>query len=239
MNPLPLVRGERPPGARRRHVLVAAAAGLACAVAASTAAPAQQYAQPLAPASSVRAPHCSLEGARTIKANRYVRVFKKTQRGYGGVYGCRRDARRAFKLGIVGECQNNDEIQRVEVAGRRAVLGIFECSLTAGWWRVDLVNLRNGHREFTSNPTTIAPLNESTSAVLHRIVVTADGAVAWTAERTAGGARLDVEVRRRRRATTNQAVLLDSGTDIDPDSLRRRGRTIVWTKAGARHSAQL
>jgi hypothetical protein len=169
-----------------------------------------------------------------------VRVFKKTRRGYGKAYGCRRTARRAFELGIIGECQNNDEIRRVEVAGRRAVLGIFECSLTAGWWRVDLVNLRNGHREFTSNPTTIVPQDESTSAVLHRIVVTADGAVAWTGERLgARGVRLGVEVRRRRRATTNQAVLLDSGTDIDPDSLRRRGRTITWTKAGARRAAQL
>jgi hypothetical protein len=216
-----------------------AAAGLACVALAAAGAPAQQYAQPLAPAASVRAPHCSLKGSRTMKANRYVRVFKVTKRRYGHAYGCRRGAPRAFELGIIGECQNNDEIRLVELAGRRAVLGIYECALTSSWWRVDLVDLRNGHREFTSNPITLLAPDDSTHDELGRIVVTADGAVAWTATRSSRGVPVTVEVRRRRRGTTNQAVLLDSGTGIDPDSLRRRGRTITWTKAGTRRSAQL
>jgi hypothetical protein len=220
--------------------LAVAAAGLAALALVATAAPAQQYALPLPPASSVRAPNCSLQGATTIKANRYVRVFKKTRRNYGRAYGCLRTARRAYVLGIIGECQNNDEIQKVEVAGRRAVLGIFECSLTDGWWRVDLVNLRNGHREFTSNPITPGPAtNEPVRELLHRIVVTASGGVAWTATRSVGGARTAVEVRRNRRGTNNQSVVVDSGTGIDPDSLRKRGTRITWTKAGARRSAPI
>lgn len=215
------------------------AAGLACAALAAPGAPAQQYPQPLAPAATVRAPHCSLKGSRTMKANRHVRVFKVTRRGHGHAYGCRRGASRAFELGIIGECQNNDEVRRVELAGRRAALGIYACALYSSWWRVDLVDLRNGHREFTSSPiATIAP-DDSTHDELARIVATADGAVAWTAARSRRGVPIAVEVRRRRRGTTNQAVLVDSGTAIDPDSLRRRGRTITWTKAGVRRSAQL
>ncbi len=174
-----------------------------------------------------------------MKANRHVRVFKLTKRGYGHAYGCRRDAARAFELGIVGECQNNDEVRLVELAGRRAALGVYECALTSSWWRVDLVDLRDSRREFTSSPMTTIAADDSTHDELERIVVTADGAVAWSATSSRRGARTAVEVRRRRRGTTNQAVLLDSGAAIDPDSLRRRGRTITWTNAGVRRSARL
>lgn len=217
-------------------------AAVACAALAAGGANAQQYAQPVQPGpplKSVRAANCSLAGAKTIRANRYVRVFKKTRRGYGQAYGCLRRADRAFRLGIVGECQNSDEIRKVEVSGRRAAIGVFSCSLYAGWWRLDLVDLRSGKREFSSSPIS-PPVDDATYDTPNRIVVTPDGAVAWTAVRNgAGGIRGGVEVRRRQRGTTNRAVLLDSGLEIDPESLRRRGRTITWTKAGARRSAQL
>jgi len=179
-------------------------------------------------------------GAKTIKANRHVRVFSVLKRGYGAVYGCQRSARRAFRLGILGECQNSREVKMVEVAGRRAVLGIFECSLYDGFWRLQLVNLRNGHREFTSSPISVFSPTEATHDSLQRMVLTADGSVAWTAARSGAGAAASyIEVRRRRRGSTNQAVLLDSGIDIDAQSLRKRGRTISWTKAGVRRTAQL
>lgn len=212
------------------------AAACACAALAAASATAQDYTLPAAPAKSVRAQNCTLKGAKTIRANRHVRVFKRTYKAYG----CLRDADRAFELGIVGECQNNDEVRKVELAGRRAALGVYSCSLYSAWWRVDLVNLRSGRREFMSAPFSLPPVNDATFDALTRIVVTADGSVAWTvARRGAGGVRTGIEVRRRRRGTTDRAVLLDSGTDIDPDSLRRRGRTITWTKAGARRSARL
>lgn len=217
-----------------------AAAACACVAIVAAGAGAQEYAQPGPPLPSVRATNCSMTDAKTITANRYVRVFKKTRRGFGYAYGCRRSADRAYRLGVVGECQNNDEVRQVEVSGRRAVVGLFSCSLYAAWWRVDLVNLRTGRREFTSAPFSLPPVGDATYDVLRRVVLTADGAVAWTAARQgAGGVPGGVEVRRRRRGTTNRAVLLDSGADIDPDSLRRRGRTVTWTKSGARRSAQL
>lgn len=226
-----------------RSSLIGARVGLAVvagAALAASAAPAQQEGQPGQPLKSVRAPNCSLPGAMTINANRHVRVFRKTRRGYGAAYGCLRRADRAFRLGIVGECQNNDEVRKAEVSGRRAALGIFSCALYSGSWRLDVVNLRDGRREFTSSPISLPPVDDATYDTLERIVVSADGAVAWTAVRGgAAGVRGGVEVRRRRRGTTDQAVLLDSGLEIDPESLRRRGRTITWTKAGARRSAQL
>ena len=140
-------------------------------------------------------------------------------------------------LGEFGECQNNHEIRRVEVAGRRAALGAFECSLDSGAWVVELVNLANGRREFRSAPFASPLPDRSTFDELQRIVATSDGALAWTAIRSARGGRLAVEVRRRMRGSATASILLDSGTDIDPDSLRKRGRTLSWTKAGVRRTA--
>jgi hypothetical protein len=221
----------------RAHIAVLAASGLAVAAFSTPGAPAQQLTEPLPRAKSVRAPYCSLPGAKTMKANRHVRVFQ----AQSIVYGCRRDANRAYRIGYFGECQNNDEARIVEVAGNRAALGIFECSLTSGWWRIDLVNLRDGRREFTSGPLTTPPTADNVADTIHRIAVTADGAVAWSASRRIAPqpAASAVEIRRRQRGTRNRALLLDSGTDIDPDSLRRRGDTIAWTKAGVRRSARL
>jgi hypothetical protein len=217
-----------------RTPLVLAATVWACVALAAPGAPAQQVAQP---AKSIRAPHCTLPGAKTMKANRHVRVFRAADH----VYGCRRSANRAFEIGYFGECQNNEEVRIVEVAGNRAALGIFECSLTAAWWRVVLVNLRTGGREFASSPLTDTRSPEGIADTVHRIAVMADGAVAWSASRRISPQPVPsgVEIRRRKRGTTGQAVLLDSGTDIDPGSLRRRDRTLTWTKAGATRSAQL
>lgn len=189
-------------------------------------------------AKSVRAPGCALAGAKTIKASGDARVFRTGGRGVGKVYGCRRSASRAFELGYAGECQNNEEIRLTEVAGRRAALGIFECSLHAGWWRVALVNLGSGRREFAAAPIGSPAPSEATFDALRRIVVSADGAVAWTATRSAGGVTSAVEVRRRVRGSASTSILLDSGADIDAGSLRKRGRTLSWTKAGARRTAR-
>lgn len=195
-------------------------------------------APPLPVAKSVRAPGCSLKGSKTIKANRGARVFKKVNKtGYGKVFGCRRSANRAFDLGFIGECQNNEEIRLAEVAGRRALLGIYECSLSAGWWNVALVNLGTGRHEFASSPIGSPVPDEATFDALRRIVVASDGAVAWTATRSSGGVTSAVEVRRRMRGSASASILLDSGTDIDRDSLRKRGRTLSWTKAGVRRTA--
>jgi len=223
------------------RIPVVAAAVLACAALTAAGAPAQQNLPPIPsrPLSTAGAPDCTRKGASTIKANRHVRVFRVLKRGYGSVYGCRRTAQRAFRLGVFGECQNSREIRLVEVAGRRALLGIYECSLYGGGWTLELVNLSDGGREFRSNPIASPPVTEGTWDSLHRMVLTADGAVAWTATREAGHRATNVEVLRRRRGSTREVVLLDGGTDIDPGSLRKRGGTITWTKGGVRRSAPL
>jgi hypothetical protein len=218
-----------------REYRLATALVLAAAVigAGAVSAPAQ-----LTSARSVRAPGCTLKRAKTIKADRDVRVFRTVPAvGSGTVYGCRRSARRAYVLGEFGECQNNHEIRRVEVAGRRAALGAFECSLDSGAWDVELVDLADGRLEFRCAPLPLPLPDSATFDELQRIVTTSDGALAWTATRRARGTQLAVEVRRRMRGSASASIRLDSGTDVNPDSLRKRGRTLSWTRAGVRRTA--
>ena len=225
------VRGAPHPPGRRLAALAAAAL---LAVAGTTAAALAQ--QPRA--KSVRAPGCTLKRAKTLKANREVRVFRTVPAvGSGTVYGCRRRAARAYVLGEFGECQNNHEIRRVEVAGRRAALGAFECSLDSGAWDVELVNLATGRLEFRAAPFASPLPDSATFDELQRVVATSDGALAWTAIRSARGGRLAIEVRRRMRGSATASLLLDYGTNIDPDSLRKRGRTLSWTKLGVTRTA--
>lgn len=225
--------------ARPRRCRLATAAALVAGLMLVLAVGAAALPQPPHRYRSVSAPRCTLKGAKTIKANRNVRVFKVVNsRGFGRVLGCRRSARRARELGFVGECQNNDEIRLVELAGRRAALGVHECSLTTGWWTIALVHLGSGRSEYTAYPLG-DPASDLFADQVVRLAVTADGAVAWTARRTVRGALAAVEVRRRRRGTTNQSITLDSGTGIDPDSLRRRGHVLSWRKDGVRRTARI
>jgi hypothetical protein len=184
---------------------------------------------------TVRAPHCSLKGARTLAANRLVRVYvaQDTMR----VFACRRSAARAYLVGDRGECQNSAEIDTAVVAGTFAA-NVRTCSLTHADAGIGLVNLRNGHVVFATNALTTAPLESETDAI-RGMVVTPRGRVAWLALRRTGLHTLAIEVRRRAHGPDRHSALLDSGTGIDPRSLRRRGGRVVWTNAGATRSASM
>jgi len=100
-------------------------------------------------ARSIRAPHCTMNGAKTIAANRHVRVF----RARGEVFGCRRSANRAYEIGHGGqECQNSDLIDSAVVAGNFVALNVRTCSLDSSGSKVSLVNLRDGRGRFSSAP---------------------------------------------------------------------------------------
>ena len=217
----------------RRLAALAAAALLA--VAGTTAAALAQ--QPRA--KSVRAPGCTLKRAKTIKANREVRVFRTVPAvGSGTVYGCRRSATRAYVLGEFGECQNNHEIRRVEVAGRRAALGAFECSLDSGAWDVELVNLATGRLEFRAAPFA-SPLPDS---------ATFDELRARRRD-VRRRARLDGDPQRPRRAARRRGPPPHAriGDGVAPARLRHQHRSRLaaqarparssWTKLGVTRTA--
>jgi hypothetical protein len=177
---------------------------------------------------SVHAPHCSLKGARTVVANATVRIFNARYPKYGRLtFGCRRSADRAFVLGIVGECQNNDVIDTAVVAGTLAALNVHTCGLATSESEIALVDLRTGRVAFASAPLSLPPTYDGYDAI-RGMAVTAAGRLAWLAVRIVGGHVVAVEVRRRARDPNGPPVLLDSSTDIDPRSLRRNRSMLIW-----------
>ena len=212
-------------------VVATLAAGLLLAPAAS----ASLVPAPGERAHSIRAPHCTMNGARTVAANRHVRVF----RARGEVFGCRRTANRAYEIGHgSGECQNNDLIDSAVVAGNLAALNVRTCGLYGSSSTVKLVNLRDGRGRFASAPLS-TPGSEAGYDAIRGMTVTPGGGLAWLGVRVARGAVVAAEVRRRRPGFADRSVVLDSGVAIDPRSLRRRGSRVQWRNAGAARSAAI
>ena len=191
-------------------------------------------------AASVRAPGCTLPGARTVTGNRHVRVFTApTFAGQRGVFGCRRTADRAYAIGDRGpECQNYDLIDTAVVAGNLVALNIRTCGLYFSSSQVKLVSLRDGRVRFGSVPQATSPPDDAYDAI-RGMVLTTEGRFAWLAVRVRGGTVVGVEVRRRAVGSRGKAVLLDRGASIDWRSLRRTGTRVSWRKAGVVRSAGL
>lgn len=187
-------------------------------------------------ARSYAAPHCTMNGAKTIAANRHVRVFGAR----GAVFGCRRSANRAYGIGHGGaECQNSDLIDSAVVAGNFVALNVRSCSLTNQSSSVNLVNLRDGRGRFRSAPLS-TPGSDSGYDAIRGMAVTAAGRLAWIGVRVSSrSAIVAAEVRRRRPDFSDQSVVLDSGTGIDPRSLRRVGPMLRWRSAGIARSASI
>jgi hypothetical protein len=188
-------------------------------------------------AKSIRAAHCTLKGARTIAANRKVRVFSARVRAWREVFGCRRSANRAFAIGDAGgECQNYDLVDAAVVSGTFAALNIHSCSLTSSFSVVKLVDLRDGRVHFASAPLS-TPGSDTSYDAIRGMVLTPAGRLAWLGVRVARGAVVDAEVRRRTRGTTGASIVLDRGTGIDPRSLRRSGGRVRWQSGAIARSA--
>ena len=176
-----------------------------------------------------------MPGAKTIAANRHVRVFAKRD----AVFGCRRSANRAYEIGHDrSECQNNDAIDTAVVAGNFAALNVRTCSLYDSESSVALVNLRDGRVRFRSAALS-TPGSEASYEAIRGLVVTPAGRLAWIGVRIMRGAIADAEVRRRVPNSADQTVVLDHGTTIDPRSLRKGAGRVQWRNADVARSARL
>lgn len=174
--------------------------------------------------------------ARTLAANRDVRVFAATIKRRAFVLACRRASDRAYLIGNPSECQNSAEVDTAVVAGTFAGINVVTCSLTHADSGIGLVDVRNGHIVFSSGALSSASLQSEADAIWG-MVLTRRGRVAWVAVRRSGQSVIAVEVRRRAHGPDRQSVLLDSSTEIDPRSLRRRGDRVFWSKRGVPQSA--
>jgi hypothetical protein len=160
-------------------------------------------------AATRKAPDCSVRKSTTLQANRHVRVFRTTG---NFVWGCRRTADRAFRLGDWGECQNSGVVSNVEVAGTYAAWISTTCGLDFSAESIELANLRTGRFAFRSSPILPFAATQGTFSGIRRIVVDDRGVVAWTASRSSGAKTIAIEVRRRTRGSGGASVVVDTIT---------------------------
>ena len=96
-------------------------------------------------AASVRAPHCTLKGAKTIAANRHVRVFS-ARRALARGLRLPADGRiaRTRSATAAASARTTTSIDSAVVAGNFVALNVRTCSLYDSESSVELVNLRDG-----------------------------------------------------------------------------------------------
>jgi hypothetical protein len=80
---------------------------------------------------------------------------------------------------------------------------------------------------------------ESGYDAIRGLAVTAARRLAWIGVRVSGGVVGAAEVRRRRPDFSDRSVVLDSGSGIDPRSLRRVGSMLRWRHDGVARSAAM
>ena len=184
-------------------------------------------------------PVCAPRHSFTVAANREVRVYAVVDH-YGGrtVWACYLRTERRFKLGTF-DPHDIDYPDRVKVrlAGR-------------------LVGSLTSHRDhYGEGDLQVVVRDVRTGTILHRaekqgndlqegapawdparFVMDRAGSVAWTATATeVDGAQTYYVFESD---STRWAQQADAGPDLDPESLRRHGKTLTWTKGGTTRAAQ-
>jgi hypothetical protein len=122
----------------------------------------------------------------------------------------------------------------VKVAGNVTAYALTTCGIDTGSTEVIVRRLTDGQQR-ASEPATTTRLVESYTAV-DSLVMRADGAVAWIA--------VNHSIVRHASATEvhkldHRFLLLDSGSGIDPRSLRLHKSKLTWKHRGATRSASL
>jgi hypothetical protein len=181
---------------------------------------------------------CSLTGSKTLLQTRDARVFYRTKSGTTTEYACLFARNKRFELGSgdsdPGGSGDTVSLERLGGSYVAFVLGHFDDS-----------------QRYNPNPTgfaaTVVAINLSTAAQLRfpavasrppsssvsDLVLARNGSFAWIG--TGAGA---TEVHRLKAGDATDTVL-DSGADIQTDSLALGGATLYWTKGGKAVSAPL
>ena len=166
----------------------------------------------------------SCEGVgRTIVANSQARVYKANFKdGEYMVFACLRRPHRTVYLG-----RHEFEpigVTTVRLRGPSVAYERVNCDKSACTGGIRARNLRTGTVRTSPIPAGATLATE--------IVVSSGGAVVWT--RT-----LQTQIVEVRALGAGGEQLLDSGTDVNPQSLALAGSTVYWTKAGVAQSAVL
>lgn len=205
---------------------------------------------------------CSKQGSRTVMVNDNARVFSIPRR----ISNPRVDGGRAFSVDLFYGCLSRSgkrsflggnacglsfgAVQTVRLAGAYVAYSRDFCESDSTSASVSVTSLRSGRRTrvlpaFTHPAAPPAPCppglpcpgSIGPGSGVANLKLKANGSVAWIGKSV--GELYELQVRKADRSGPN--VLLDSGGEIDPDSLRlsRDAKTIHWIKRRSPVSAPL
>jgi len=186
-----------------------------------------------APAGTQAAAHaCGPAAGHTIASSRVARVYAVGK----SVYGCSGRTGKVTRLGASGPCVGSQHVGPAAVAGELAGYGLQSCGVDTGSSLVVVRRLSDG-RVLVSQAATTQMLGPESYSSVGSLVLRSDGSVAWIG---LGSSIIrhtrDVEVHR---AAQHGQALLDSGTTIDPTSLRLHGSRMTWRHGKTTRSATL
>lgn len=196
-------------------VLVAVGAG-AAATLAIAGAPAE---------SSRRPPRCFTDGA-TILANDVARIYRRGSRTSFVAYGCYYRSGRAVRLSEFDEQISGFRSPRL--AGRFLAANEYLCNKNDCADAVGVVDLRSRRN--------VRGIRPSTRVATTDLEVTRGGSLAVIQQMGTGTGGRSYEVKA---LVGSGETVLDSGTDIDPESLALSGSRAYWFKGGQARSAEL
>jgi hypothetical protein len=177
------------------------------------------------------ATRCGPAGAKTLAGNGRVRVYAL----HGVVYGCSVARGRSFRLGNVSRSLAESRVAPVAVGGEFAAYGLESFGVDTVSASVIVRRLTDGTevKELRATRAVGAEAFESIGSV----AVRANGAVAWIGtEHSIVGHGSAIEVHA---AGAGGDRVLDSGSRIDPASLRLHGSRLSWVDGGATRHAVL
>ena len=173
----------------------------------------------LAATSRTKVP-CGPPGDKTLAADPVARVYQVGSK----VYGCAAGSKRTYQLGAGSRSFRGSGDGPYALAGRVVAYGESFQGVDTRTASVVVLRLSNG-KQLHSDPATSHNLVESVQSV-KRLVLKADGAVAWSATDTSiigRGTELEVNKHDGRGYS-----LLDSGARVDVNSLRLHGSRLSW-----------
>ncbi|MDQ6776084.1 MAG: hypothetical protein M3071_07670 [Actinomycetota bacterium] len=187
-----------------------------------------------APPSAAARASCLPQGALTLAADRTAQVFS----WHGSVYGCLDATGARQKLGGAAVCNlPPGHVAPVRLVGAIVAYGLEHCGVDTGSSTLVVRNLASARRPENLTAGTLR-LGPETFVLVQSLVLRGDGAVGWIA--------VDESLVRTRRSTYEvhrftgaKSSLLDSGTGIDPSSLRLVGSRMTWRDGTKARSASL
>ena len=192
----------------------------------------------LAPASNA-ARLCRPSGAKVVAAGTHGAVYKvgrtRATIRYVACYG-----RRTKRLSLGGDdCFNADAPSQFVIAGRQLAYVNTTCDTISGSDTVMVVDLRTRKRRYHAPATATPAASADVYAGVEALVIARGGEVAWVATyQVPGGPPRTYEVRRST-PVRGESLLLDTGTDVPPDSLAVSPNLVYWTRGSAPRSAPL